>query len=160
MSTILRNILTYLLPFISILVHCSMFRVECCIKQLWCSSIILCDINSKAHNHHTHNNPPSSKHKTHNFSFPHTIYFHILIFILYLYYTIQGKLTHSSEVTFVCLNQNTASPQDRLLAFSDSNRDVFISNLAVPTGKGVSNIPYVVFILLCCLGYGLHDDAI
>ncbi len=68
-----------------------------------------------------------------------------------------AKLQHNCEVTFVCLNQHTLGPQDRLLAFCDKNRDLFISNLmasgavggkgqpAVPTFKLHSHVESCVF---------------
>ncbi len=40
-----------------------------------------------------------------------------------------GKFTHSTEVTHVALNQHTLGPQERLMVFTDKNRDMFVTNL-------------------------------
>lgn len=41
-----------------------------------------------------------------------------------------GKLSHSTEVTSVFLNQHVNGAMERLLAFSDRNRDLFVTALA------------------------------
>ena len=55
-----------------------------------------------------------------------------------------GKLQHSCEVTHVNLNQHVLGPQERLLAFCDRNRDMYVSNLMASGqvgGKGQPKIP-------------------
>jgi intraflagellar transport protein 80 len=55
-----------------------------------------------------------------------------------------SRLTHSVEVLNVCLNQHTLGPQERLMAFADRNRDLFIASLAggpSSSGKGTPLIP-------------------
>ena len=49
-----------------------------------------------------------------------------------------SKLVHSSEVTFVTLNQHSLGPQERLLAFTDKNRDLYLAapHSASPSGTG------------------------
>jgi intraflagellar transport protein 80 len=48
------------------------------------------------------------------------------------------KITHSAEVVYVALNQHSGGPQERLLAFTDKNRDMFVAALGngVTTGSG------------------------
>ena len=46
-----------------------------------------------------------------------------------------SKITHSSaEVTGVCLNQQAISQQERLLAFVDRNRDMYVATLNIGSG--------------------------
>lgn len=54
-----------------------------------------------------------------------------------------SKLTHSCEVQNLCLNQHSLGTQDRLLAFTDKNNDLFVAALGgVTSGQsGGSNIP-------------------
>lgn len=56
-----------------------------------------------------------------------------------------GKLTHSTEVTSLLLNQHANGPQERLLAFTDKNRDMFVTNLqgggGGPGGGGNNPMP-------------------
>jgi intraflagellar transport protein 80 len=57
-----------------------------------------------------------------------------------------GKIVHSAEVTNVYLNQHNLGPQERLLAFSDRNRDLFISALhtsiiTIMVQSGILNVP-------------------
>lgn len=48
-----------------------------------------------------------------------------------------SKITHTSaEVTSVSLNQHSNSPQDRLLAFVDRNRDLFVATLNYGSSGG------------------------
>lgn len=47
-----------------------------------------------------------------------------------------AKVTHSAEVVFVALNQHNLGPQERLLAFSDKNRDLFVAQLGGGGGGG------------------------
>ena len=49
-----------LVLYTGVLVQCVLFHVVRCIRQLWCSSIILYNITSIAYNHHT--DTPPSKH--------------------------------------------------------------------------------------------------
>lgn len=44
---------------------------------------------------------------------------------------LMGKISHSSEVVNLNLNQHSAGPNERLLAFSDRNRDFFLANVGV-----------------------------
>jgi intraflagellar transport protein 80 len=55
------------------------------------------------------------------------------------------KITHSAEVVFVALNQHSLGPQERLLAFIDKNRDLFVGALGngVTTGSG-NNVQIVI----------------
>ena len=56
-----------------------------------------------------------------------------------------GKLNHgASEVTAVHLNQHSLGPQERILAFADKNRDLFVASLhagGAPAQGGALNIP-------------------
>ena len=53
------------------------------------------------------------------------------------------KLVHSAEVVYVALNQQSMGPQDRLLAFTDRNRDLFIA--ALGNGQSVGpNSPVII----------------
>jgi len=57
-----------------------------------------------------------------------------------------GKIVHTAEVTNVYLNQHNLGPQERLLAYSDRNRDLFISALHTTTitimvQSGILNVP-------------------
>jgi len=55
-----------------------------------------------------------------------------------------AKLQHTCEVTYVCTNQHALGPQERLMAFCDKNRDLYISNLIAngPVGgKGQPPVP-------------------
>lgn len=48
-----------------------------------------------------------------------------------------GKLNHSpAEVVSVCLNQHNLGPQERILAFCDRNRDLFIASLNTGASGG------------------------
>lgn len=48
-----------------------------------------------------------------------------------------SKITHASaEVTSVCLNQQAVSQQERLLAFVDRNRDMFVATLNMGSSGG------------------------
>lgn len=52
---------------------------------------------------------------------------------------VMGKLSHSSaEVVCVYLNQHNLGQQERMLAFADRNRDMYVAALATP---GSANIP-------------------
>lgn len=44
---------------------------------------------------------------------------------------VMGKISHSSEVIHLRLNQHSVGPQERLLAFSDRNKDFFIANVGI-----------------------------
>jgi len=56
-----------------------------------------------------------------------------------------SKLTHSAEVTTVNLNQHTLGPQERLLAFLDKNKDLWIAHLGAPAGAAAGpNAPHVI----------------
>lgn len=46
------------------------------------------------------------------------------------------KITHSTEVTNVHLNQHALGPQERLLAFADRNRDLYIVSLSISNSSG------------------------
>ena len=53
-----------------------------------------------------------------------------------------SKLAHTCEVQNLCLNQHSLGTQDRLLAFTDKNNDLFVAALGgVTSGGGNSNIP-------------------
>jgi intraflagellar transport protein 80 len=55
-----------------------------------------------------------------------------------------GKLTHAAEVVTVHLNQHSLGPQERVLAFADKNRDLFVASLhagAGPAQGGALSIP-------------------
>jgi len=53
-----------------------------------------------------------------------------------------SKLTHSCEVQNLCLNQHSLGTQDRLLAFTDKNNDLFVAALGgVTSGQSSSNTP-------------------
>lgn len=47
-----------------------------------------------------------------------------------------SKLTHTCEVTSLQLNQHSNGTQDRLLAFTDKNHDLFVCALGGVTGGG------------------------
>mmetsp|Transcript_19257 Transcript_19257/g.42924 ORF Transcript_19257/g.42924 Transcript_19257/m.42924 type:complete len:770 (+) Transcript_19257:82-2391(+) len=48
-----------------------------------------------------------------------------------------GKLTHAAaEVVAVQLNQHSLGPQERILAFSDRNRDLYVSSLGTSSAQG------------------------
>ena len=49
---------------------------------------------------------------------------------------VMGKLSHSAEVLKVGLNQHSLGPSERILAFVDRNRDMFVAQLGVLTGGG------------------------
>jgi len=50
---------------------------------------------------------------------------------------ILGKISHSCEVLNLCLNQHSLGPQERLLVFSDRNKDLFIAHVgALSSGGG------------------------
>lgn len=46
-----------------------------------------------------------------------------------------GRFTHSTEVCAVFLNQHSLGVQDRMMAFVDKNRDLFISTLISPASS-------------------------
>lgn len=47
------------------------------------------------------------------------------------------KLTHTVEVNSVCLNQHMLGPQERMLLFTDKNRDLYLASLQTgPAGPG------------------------
>jgi intraflagellar transport protein 80 len=50
-----------------------------------------------------------------------------------------NKLTHSVEVSSLVLNQHSLGPQDRMLAFADKNRDLFIYSMASAPGAQANN---------------------
>jgi intraflagellar transport protein 80 len=52
---------------------------------------------------------------------------------------VMGKIVHGSEVVNLHLNQHAAGPQERLLAFSDRNKDLFIANVGIlSSGESLS----------------------
>jgi intraflagellar transport protein 80 len=62
-----------------------------------------------------------------------------------------GKVTHTCEVCNICLNQHSAGAADRLLAFSDRNRDLFIAHVGVLSTGAFSSSSTPLFSLLIML---------
>jgi intraflagellar transport protein 80 len=60
---------------------------------------------------------------------------------------IMGKIAHSSEVVNLHLNQHSVGPQERLLAFSDRNKDLFIANVGI-LASGLPSPPFLCLSLL------------
>lgn len=46
-----------------------------------------------------------------------------------------GRFLHSAEVSAVCLNQHSLGVQDRIMAFVDKNRDMFVATLLGAAGS-------------------------
>lgn len=46
-----------------------------------------------------------------------------------------GRFVHTTDVSAVCLNQHSLGIQDRLVAFVDKNRDLFVSALVASAGQ-------------------------
>ena len=55
-----------------------------------------------------------------------------------------SKIAHTAEVSVVHLNQHTLGPQERLLAFVDRNKDLWIAHLGAPATGGNSNAPQIL----------------
>ena len=53
-----------------------------------------------------------------------------------------SKIVHTSEVANVQLNQHSLGPQERIIAFVDRNRDLFIASLHIPPQQG-NNAPVI-----------------
>lgn len=47
-----------------------------------------------------------------------------------------GRFMHSAEVSALCLNQHSLGIQDRIMAFVDKNRDMFVATLVGAAGSG------------------------
>ena len=52
---------------------------------------------------------------------------------------ILSKLTHSTEVVSVLLNQHTLGPQERTLVFCDRNKDLYVASIQQPGGGSHSS---------------------
>jgi len=55
-----------------------------------------------------------------------------------------SKISHSAEVLVVHLNQHMLGPQERLLAFVDRNKDLWIAHLGAPATGGTPNAPQTI----------------
>ena len=85
-----------------------LFSVECCIRQLWCSSIIFCNINSIAHNHPSYSYLPFSEQLQHQH--PYSIYSIYSIYLIVLNLSLHICLQRNHQVWIRSNKINNASP--------------------------------------------------
>ena len=73
---------------------------------------------------------------------------------------IMGKLTHTSEVLGLALNQHSVGPQERLLAFTDRNKDLYVSHVGIlASGPGNQGPPPVYKLQVHVDSFEFNDET-